>query len=234
MPGSRSSYPNAPSVIPGLVPRLSGSAIERSRSGVRRRACMLLRQWRKIRPTAAGKSAAIPVFRRGLSDEHPPAFRFRVHVGRRLDANRRYLQPGDRRCGLQGQSGERSGCGPCGSGRPARPAGMGRNASGQARGGDVRVPEPAQQPHGRVGRNAVGRAWQDACRREGRACARHRGGGIRLRHPAAVEGRVFRRRGGRHRQLRGPPAGRRGGRHHAVQLPGHGAALDVSGVDRLR
>ena len=52
--------------------------------------------------------------------------------------------------------------------------------------------------------------------------------------PQLPEGRIFRRRGGGHRQLRHPPAGGRRGGHHAVQLPGDGAALDVSGLDRLR
>ena len=32
----------------------------------------------------------------------------------------------------------------------------------------------------------------------------------------------------------GPPAARRGRRHHALQLPGHGADVDVSGGHRLR
>ena len=38
----------------------------------------------------------------------------------------------------------------------------------------------------------------------------------------------------RHRQLDAAPAARRGRRHHAVQLPVHGAVLDVPGGDRLR
>ena len=38
----------------------------------------------------------------------------------------------------------------------------------------------------------------------------------------------------RHRQLDAAPAAGRGGRHHAVQLPLHGAVLDVPGGHRLR
>ena len=37
-----------------------------------------------------------------------------------------------------------------------------------------------------------------------------------------------------HRRLPDPPAAGRGGRHHAVQLPGHGADVDVRQRHRLR
>ena len=77
-------------------------------------------------------------------------------------------------------------------------------------------------------------AWQDPFRCARRSGARHRGGGVRLRHPASPEGRVLAqcRAGDRH-PFR-PPAARRLRRHHAVQLPRHGAAVDASGGDRLR
>ena len=51
---------------------------------------------------------------------------------------------------------------------------------------------------------------------------------------AAPEGRVLRERLDRRRQLLDPPAARRRGRHHAVQLPGHGADVDVPDRHRLR
>ena len=83
-------------------------------------------------------------------------------------------------------------------------------------------------------RGDLGRARQDPRRRRRRGAARHRGRRFRLRHPASPEGRVLppRRPGDRH-PFR-PPAARRLRRHHAVQLPGDGADVDVSGGDRLR
>ena len=78
------------------------------------------------------------------------------------------------------------------------------------------------------------RARQGAVRRRRRGAARPRGRRVRLRHPAAAEGRVHRARRHRHRQLVGAPAARRVRRHHAVQLPADGADVDVPGGDRLR
>ena len=78
------------------------------------------------------------------------------------------------------------------------------------------------------------RARQDPRRRAGRIAARHRGGRFLLRHPASAEGRVLAPRRPGHRHPFRPPAARRRRRHHAVQLPGHGADVDVSGRDRLR
>ena len=77
-------------------------------------------------------------------------------------------------------------------------------------------------------------ARQDAARRDGLGAARHRGGRVRLRHPASPEGRVLgeRRHAGRHAHA--APAGRRVRGHHAVQFPGDGAAVDVPDGDRLR
>ena len=54
------------------------------------------------------------------------------------------------------------------------------------------------------------------------------------RCPAAAQGRLLRAGGDRRRRLLDPPAARRGRRHHAVQLPGHGAAVDVRQRHRLR
>ena len=64
------------------------------------------------------------------------------------------------------------------------------------------------------------RARQGVHRRAGRGHARHRHRRVRLRHPAAAEGRLHRPGLHRHRQLDDAPAARRGRRHHAVQLPG--------------
>ena len=78
------------------------------------------------------------------------------------------------------------------------------------------------------------RARQGRCRRARRGHPRARGGRVRLRHPAAAEGRVLRERLDRRRQLLDPPAARRRRRHHALQLPGDGADVDVPDRDRLR
>ncbi len=76
-----------------------------------------------------------------------------------------------------------------------------------------------------------GKTHADALRR---ARPRHRRGRFRLRHSASPQGRVQPQCRTRDRQLVRPPAARRGRRHHAVQLPGHGADVDVSGGRRLR
>ena len=78
------------------------------------------------------------------------------------------------------------------------------------------------------------RARQSACRRARRHPARRRGGRIRLRHPASVEGRVHRECRPRHRSLFHAAAARRGRRHHAVQFPGHDPAVEMRAGDRLR
>ena len=78
------------------------------------------------------------------------------------------------------------------------------------------------------------RARQGLHRRAGRGHARHRHRRVRLRHPAAAEGRLHRPGLDRHRQLDAAPAARRRRRHHAVQLSVHGADVDVPGRDRLR
>ena len=70
--------------------------------------------------------------------------------------------------------------------------------------------------------------------RSGEDRARHRGRRVRVRDPAAAQGRAQRQRRRRHRQLVAAPAARRVRRHHAVQLPGDGAALDVPGRGRVR
>ncbi len=63
---------------------------------------------------------------------------------------------------------------------------------------------------------------------------RPRGRRVRVRHPAAAQGRVLRAGLDRRRRysIRQPLGVVR--RHHAVQLPGDGADVDVSGGDRVR
>ena len=78
------------------------------------------------------------------------------------------------------------------------------------------------------------RARQGALRRTRRGAARDRGDRVRLRDPGAAEGRILRAGLDGDRRLRDPPAARRRGRHHAVQLPGHGAHVDVGAGDRVR
>ena len=78
------------------------------------------------------------------------------------------------------------------------------------------------------------RARQGVQRCAGRGDARHRRRRVRVRHPAAAEGRLHRAGLDRHRQLDDAPAARRRRRRHAVQLPGDGADVDVPGGDRVR
>ena len=97
-----------------------------------------------------------------------------------------------------------------------------------------RFPRPPQRAARRAGRAHHRRARQGVQRRPGRGDARHRDRRVRLRHPAAAQGRLHRPGLDRHRQLDPAPAAGRRRRHHAVQLPVHGAVLDVSDRDRLR
>ncbi len=76
-----------------------------------------------------------------------------------------------------------------------------------------------------------GKVLSDARRR---GPARHGGGGVRLRHPELLKGEFTDQVGARRGQLLAAPAARRVRRHHAVQLPRHGAAVDVADRDRLR
>ena len=90
-----------------------------------------------------------------------------------------------------------------------------------------------RQPQG-ARRHAHLRARQGALRRPGRDRPRPREHRVRLRHPPPAEGRVQRAGLDRRRRVLHPPAPRRRGRHHAVQLPGHGADVDVRQRHRLR
>ena len=96
------------------------------------------------------------------------------------------------------------------------------------------LPRPAERAPRRPGGAHHERARQGVQRCAGRGHARHRDRRIRLRHRPAAQGRFHRPGLHRHRQLDDAPAPRRRGRHHALQLPLHGAVLDVPGRDRLR
>ena len=93
---------------------------------------------------------------------------------------------------------------------------------------------PAEPTSRHAGGDDHRRARQGVQRRPGRGHARHRHRRVRLRHSAAAEGRLHRAGQHRHRQLDAAPAAGRRRRHHAVQLPVHGAVLDVPGGHRLR
>ena len=149
---------------------------------------------------------------------------------------RRHLQPGDR-------PGQRHG--------GLRHRGRGRR---RGRGGRRRVPGLAGDLAGQAGRRSCSRSasWSaPAPGRAGRAdhapsTARSlsdaRGEvarGLEVVEfacgiPHLLKGGVLRERLDRRRRVLDPPAARRGRRDHPVQLPGHGADVDVPDRDRLR
>ncbi|MEZ5263109.1 MAG: aldehyde dehydrogenase family protein [Acidimicrobiales bacterium] len=77
------------------------------------------------------------------------------------------------------------------------------------------------------------RARQDGARRAGRGGPRAGERGVACGVPHLLKG-ATRGRVGRHRRVPAAPAARRGGRHHPVQLPGHGADVDVRQRPGLR
>ena len=101
-----------------------------------------------------------------------------------------------------------------------------------------RDPLPHPQPGRAASRGDRGapdpraRQGQDRCARRGRP--RPREPRVRDRHPAPAQGRLQRAGQQRHRRVPDPPAARRGSGHHAIQLPGHGADVDVRQRHRLR
>ena len=86
----------------------------------------------------------------------------------------------------------------------------------------------------RARRDHLRRARQDRLRRPRRGPARHGGRRVRLRDPAAAQGRVLRPGLDRRRPALLPPAAGRVRRDHAVQLPDHGPDVDAPGGDRHR
>ena len=111
---------------------------------------------------------------------------------------------------------------------------LGRDAAAQARPADVPLQGAASASRRRDRARDLEGARQDPRRRAWRALARYRRGRFRLRHSASPEGRIQPQCRPRDRQLVRSPAARRGRRDHPVQLPGHGADVDVSGRHRLR
>ena len=106
--------------------------------------------------------------------------------------------------------------------------------AGQARLGAVRVPRAGQGEREEPGPADHRGARQGGLGRGRRGGPRPRGGRVRLRHPAPAQGRVLGERLHRRGLVLDPAAGRRGRGHHPVQLPGHGADVDVPARHRVR
>ena len=92
--------------------------------------------------------------------------------------------------------------------RPRSRAGA-QSSVTRARPGHVRVPRAARQARGRAREDHLVRARQDDRRRARRGRSRPRGRRVRLRHPAAAQGRVLRPGLRRRRLVLVPPAARR-------------------------
>ena len=88
--------------------------------------------------------------------------------------------------------------------------------------------------HRRARRDHHRRARQGALRRRRRDRPRPGERRVRHRRAAPAQGRLLASRPPPASTSTHPPAARRGRRHHPVQLPGHGAAVDVRQRDRLR
>ena len=118
--------------------------------------------------------------------------------------------------------------------REGRLRDLGHRLARQAVHDPLQVPRAARRPprrdrradHRRARQGALGRA------RRGRARPGDRRPGVRDHRPA--EGRAVDRGGLPGRRRLDPPAARCRGRHHAVQLPGHGADVDVPAGHRVR
>ena len=109
-----------------------------------------------------------------------------------------------------------------------------RGLAGPARARHVRVPGARRPAHRRARAADRLRARQGRRGRQGRGHPRARGRRVRLRPPAAAQGRVLRSGLHRCRCALLPPAARRLRRDHAVQLPGDGPDVDAPGRDRDR
>ena len=162
------------------------------------------------------------------------------YVSRR--AGRRAARAGSPTSSTRRPARPRSGCRspPTDGGRRGRRrrqgglAGLGEDpaAAAGAHPRPVQVPAAGERRQDR--RADLGRARQDPRRRARRGDARARGRRVRGRHPAPAEGRGHRERRHQRRQPLAAPAARGRRRHHAVQLPLHGADVDVPGRARLR
>ena len=163
-----------------------------------------------------------------------PVHRRRTHAPAAASARSRVFNPATGAVARQRAAGQRAGRRRRRGRGAGRLPGLGRHAADPPRPRDVQVPRTAQPAPGRAGPRDHRRARQGVHRRAGRGHARHRHRRVRLRHPAAAQGRLHRPGVDRHRQLDDAPAARRGRRHHAVQLPGDGADVDVPGGHRRR
>ena len=144
------------------------------------------------------------------------------------------LQPGDRRADRLRPAGERGRHGRSGGRRQEGLAGMGRHHAAAPRPHPQPLPAPAGREREAHRRLHHLRTRQGAVGRRRRTDARHRGGRVRDRRAAAAQGRDHRERRHQRRQPLAAPAARHRRRHHAVQLPGHGADVDVPGGAGLR
>ena len=187
-------------------------------------------------PDARGRCAS-PGVRTRKEANHvrdTPSFHRRRESRRRQRSFRPRVQPGHRRGHQAGAPRLRRRGARRHRGGGGGAAGLGGDPPGPPREGDVRLSRPPDPPHGRTGGALLVRAWKDPGRLQGLHHPGPGGGGVRLRHPATVEGRIQSERSlGRRRYLGAPARGRVRGRH-AVQLPRHGAHVDVPGGDRLR
>ena len=144
------------------------------------------------------------------------------------------VQPGDRRRREAGAARHDRGGRRGRRGRQGGLAGLGEDPAAAPRAHPRQVQVPADRECRQDRRADLGRARQDPRRRARRGDPRPRGGRVRRRHPAPAEGRGHRERRHQRRQPLAAPAARGRRRHHAVQLPLHGADVDVPGRARLR
>ncbi len=112
--------------------------------------------------------------------------------------------------------------------------GLARDVDLEAHRDPVSHPQPRRAAPPRDRGTAHGGARQGAVRRARRGRPGTREPRVRHGHSASAQGRFQRAGLGRRRRVPDPPAAGRGGRHHAVQLPGHGADVDVRQRDRVR
>ena len=118
--------------------------------------------------------------------------------------------------------------------QPGRLSGLARHAAAQARARDGQAQAAAGRTRRPAVRAADRRTRQGRRRRDGRTAARHRERRIRQLCAGAAQGRTQQERRPVHRLVERVPATGRDRRHHAVQLPDHGAAVDVADGRGLR
>ena len=123
-----------------------------------------------------------------------------------------------------------------GPGGPGRQGDVPKLAGGADAGtgpATVRLPGIAEGAPGRHCAPSLPGHRQDLGGRSRGGMARHRSGRVRVQHRHVDDGRNRGERGPGHRHLQRGAADRCLCRDHTVQLPGHGAAVDVSAGHRL-